>query len=109
MKKGILRTKKSLKSAVLLCLIGVMVVTSCSNDDDSDNTTASTEPVVYVAGFTKNSGTKNIAAIWKDGELTKLTDAIDNTAQVNSIFVKIQKGSSKTNRNIIVGCIYRPP
>ena len=29
--------------------------------------------------------------------------------EVNSIFIEIQKGSSRTKHNIIVGCIYRPP
>ena len=51
MEKGILRTKKSLKSAVLLCLIGVMLITSCSKDD---------EPVLIpkISGITPVSGPK---------------------------------------------------
>ena len=33
----------------------------------------------------------------------------DNSGDVNSVFIEINKQSSKTKCNIIVGCIYRPP
>ena len=33
----------------------------------------------------------------------------DNSGDVNSVFIRISKQSSKTKCNIIVGCIYRPP
>ena len=35
---------------------------------------------------------------------------VDNDQKtINSVFVEIDKNATNTNRNLIIGCIYRPP
>ena len=82
MKKTIINTKTLLFGILAFCI--AISIVSCSKDKDK-NEKLSKETDVYVAGVTK-TGSKSIAALWKNGQLQKLTDGT-KWAFTYSVFV----------------------
>lgn len=67
-----------------IVIVGTTLFSSCSKSSDSKNS-ASNKASVYIAGYVSN-GMNEIAALWKDGVVTRLTDGSQD-ASASSVFV----------------------
>lgn len=83
--------KKIMKTS--LSMLFLLLIAGCSKDDEGTSATPVATTEVYVAGYIYNSTFKTVAAVWKNGVQTLLTDgtvyaeAQDITVVGNDVYV----------------------